>query len=349
MDMYMCNFTGWKATAATWSAVLAAFALFAADARAQQRPHVVDGVAAVVNKRVITFSEVRRLVGPAEQAVAQTMQPAEAMQKIKELRLGALNTLIEKQLIIESFNEMGASIPDNIIDERIRSTIVEKFDGDRMAFVRTLAAQGLSIESYRTEIKNTFIVAALEARNVRQSVLISPYRIEQYYSENFKQYMQEDQVDLRIIFISASAFKERRLNAKGVEEEFDPREEQIRAIYDRIVQGESFEDMARDYSEGVMRDRGGHMGWTKRGDISPTLANVAFKLRPGEMSKVIKIADTEMPGYYLLKVDEVKRASVRPLAEVRDEIEGALIQNERLRLRQEWLDSLKVKAYVKMF
>ncbi|HSI87236.1 MAG: peptidylprolyl isomerase [Candidatus Methylacidiphilales bacterium] len=320
------------------------------DIHAQQRSQLVDGVAAVVNKKVITFSAVRRKVGNAERLIVENMQGSpEAMQRVKELRLGTLRALIDQELIIQSFTEMGAFIPDNAIDEHIRRIVVEKFEGDRTAFIRTLAADGLSLENYRSTVKDQFIIKALEYKHISSSVIISPYRIEQYYSENYRRYLQEEQVNIRMIYIAASPFKDRRVNAAGKEEEYDSREEAIYAIAKRIQEGESFEDMARNYSEGSTRDSGGAMGFQKRTDLAPELGDVAFRLKLGEMSKVIKVTSEGNAGYYLLKVEEVKHAFVRPLAEVREEIEQALILDEKQRLQQEWLDGLRAKAYVKMF
>ena len=50
------------------------------SARAQQ---VLDGIAAVVNEDVITFSQVRELIGSAEAAARQQLKGTELDNKIK--------------------------------------------------------------------------------------------------------------------------------------------------------------------------------------------------------------------------------------------------------------------------
>jgi peptidyl-prolyl cis-trans isomerase SurA len=71
---------------------------------------------------------------------------------------------------------------------------------------------------------------------------------------------------------------------------------------------------------------------------------VAFSLRPGEVSPVLDIDNT----YYILTVDAKRSANVKPIGEVRDEIEKNLIQQERMKAQRRWLETLRQKAYVKI-
>ena len=59
---------------------------------------VLNGLAAVVNKDPITFSQVRDLVGPQERAARNQLTGQALVEKIKEIRLAALNELINRQL-----------------------------------------------------------------------------------------------------------------------------------------------------------------------------------------------------------------------------------------------------------
>ena len=71
--------------------------------RAEQE--VLDGVAAVVNGDVITFSQVRDLVGTRERALQEQFKGQELIDKIKELRLSAVQILIDNQLILQEFKK----------------------------------------------------------------------------------------------------------------------------------------------------------------------------------------------------------------------------------------------------
>jgi len=99
------------------------------------------------------------------------------------------------------------------------------------------------------------------------------------------------------------------------------------------------------YSEDAnTQEVGGDWGWIERGTLNEQLTSVAFSLRPGEVSPVVDLGGT----YYIMMVEAKKNATVKPMADVRDEIERNLIQQERQKTQERWLDTLRQKAYIKI-
>jgi len=77
---------------------------------------------------------------------------------------------------------------------------------------------------------------------------------------------------------------------------------------------------------------------------------VAFKLRPGQSSGIITLPTADgQSAYYILHVEEVKKATVTPLSSIRDAIESTLVAKENEKIQQEWIDRLKRDAYVERF
>ena len=116
-------------------------------------------------------------------------------------------------------------------------------------------------------------------------------------------------------------------------------------ILAKLDAGDSFENMARDYSEGKEAKEGGDWGWIGRDILRKELDGVAFSLKPGQHSRVIETPE----GYYILEVDDVKPAHTTPLAEVRDEIEKTLLQQQRAQMQEAWVKDLRAKAYIHLF
>src|ERR1043166_9982431 len=85
---------------------------------ATPEPEVVDGVAAVVNGDVITYSQVRGLVGPREKLLRAQYSGEELVKRIKEAREAALQDLIDRQLIIQAFKKENFQVPDHFIADR---------------------------------------------------------------------------------------------------------------------------------------------------------------------------------------------------------------------------------------
>ena len=105
--------------------------------------------------------------------------------------------------------------------------------------------------------------------------------------------------------------------------------------------------MATIYSEGAQRAEGGDRGWVdrERTDLKKELADAAFALKAGQLSGVIE----QPEGCYLMLAEEARPAHVRPLDEVREEIEGTLKAQESANLRKQWIDRLRNKSFVRYY
>lgn len=316
------------------------FAAFTIGSAHAQQAEVIDGIAAIVNKDVITISQVRELVGARERALREVYRGEELSERLNQLKLAALKDLIDRQLILQEFKSMqekGANIPEHVIDDRVQSIIREEFGGDRGAFVRTLQAQGYTITRFKDVEREKIIVQALRQSKVDQNFVISPTQIQNYYDKNKPAYSTPEQIKLRMIVIREGEGGDilTGANKRQVAEE-------IRA---KLVEGADFDRMAQMYSEDAStQEVGGDWGWIERNTLNEDLTNVAFSLKPGEISKVTALDGT----YYLMMVEARRNAQVKPISEVRDEIERNLIQQERMKAQERWIDTLRQKAYIKI-
>ena len=321
-------------------AVFSALALALAGSALAQRTDVIDGIAAIVNKDVVTISQVRELVGGRERSLREIYRGQELEDKLKEMRLSAIKDLVDRQLILQEFKklqEKGASIPEYVIDDRVQAVIREEFGGDRSAFVRTLQAQGFSVTRFKEIERDKIIVQAMRQSKVENNFVISPTQIQAYYDKNKAAYATPEQVRLRMIVI--------REGSSGDVPDVGSKKDLAQEIRQKISAGAEFDRMAQMYSEDQTTQQvGGDWGWIERNTLNEQLTNVAFSLRPGEVSPVIAIQNT----YYIIMVEAKKSAAVKPIVEVRDEIEKNLIQQERIRAQQRWIETLRQKAYIKI-
>jgi len=75
------------------------------------------------------------------------------------------------------------------------------------------------------------------------------------------------------------------------------------------------------------------------------LAAIAFALKSGQVSDVI-----DMPGAcYLMLVEQARPAHVKPLNEVRDDVELTLRTQSQKQLEQQWIAQLKKKTYWRLY
>jgi peptidyl-prolyl cis-trans isomerase SurA len=296
---------------------------------------VVDGIAAIVNGDVITYSEVRDLVEPRERLLRSQFTGDELIAKIKEARLAALQDLIDRQLIIQAFNKETYQIPDHFIEDEVNQVIHDSFGGDRNAFIKTLQAQNYSLAEFKKLEKEKMMVQAMRGKNAKVNTIIPPAKIDQYYAQHRDEFTSKEQVKLRMIMIPGNAASDNSASQKALAEE----------ILGKLVHGADFDRMAQIYSEDSTRDLGGDWGWVERKTLAGPLEKVAFDLPPGKISNIVEVGG----NYYILKVEDKHGGVARPLAEVRAEIQKKLQQEEARRVQERWLASLRQKAYIKTF
>lgn len=301
------------------------------------RAELADGILAIVNNAVITREQVADYVAPAIDALRQQYAgPGDVSGDLEQKASGVFNDgleqLIERQLILHDFEVEGYKMPDSYVDQLVQDRIRERY-GDRITLMKTLQAQGMTFEQFRKDVRDQYIISAMRTKNVSQEIVISPYKIEQYYLAHQDDFKMGDQIKLRMIVLNKSSADDPSPHRMAQE------------ILSQIKQGASFAQMASVYSEGSQRQQGGDWGWVERSVLRKELADVAFSLQPGQMSDIIETSQ----ACYLMVVEQKRPAHVRSLSEVRDDIDTTLRTQEQSRLEKQWIGGLKKKTFIRYF
>lgn len=303
-----------------------------------------NGVAAVVNNEAITMLEVLRQTQMEEDDLKQQMLQGkitddERKARIRQRRKTVLDSLIETRLILQEYKTKGYNFPDYFFDREERQRIRDQFGGDRQALVKTLEERGLTYAEWRKNVRETFIVQQMRLINAKRFITISPHMIEAYYQEHVRDFLQPDRVKLRMIYIAPGSGPNPEATAKEV--------------LGAVEQGTDFAALAQKYSDynraggGLFQDNN---GWAEREALKSELAEVAFQLRPGQSSGILTLpAGDGQNAYYILNVEEVKKATVTPLGSIRDAIESTLVAKENEKVEQEWIERLKRGAYIERY
>jgi peptidyl-prolyl cis-trans isomerase SurA len=343
-----------------------------------------NGIAAVAGDSVITIQEVEMAAADALDLHMRTYynNPTELSAKRLAAHSEALERLIDRQLVLADFKTLGGVIQESYIDDEIKRRVRDRY-GDRVILTKTLQAQGITQETFRQRMRDEIITYIMRRKNVNEALLISPAKLEHYYSTNLARFKMDDQIRLRMIMISC-------LDVNSVDDTFRLASQ----VKTKVDGGTPFAEMAGVYSEDLYKKEGGLWGWVGEKKLLKGLSEVAFGLNTGVCSRVVarapagedsywiyqyeengrvstarKFAEPhvfleekkfpsggqleDLPAlpqnFYLLYVEDKQRARTRPLPEVRDEIERDLLVLERVRLEQKWIDRLRAKAFVRRF
>lgn len=348
----------------------------------QLRAALANGIEAVVDDSVITFHEVNdNNPELLDRIINDPLSSRDAIErKLNEMRQNNLQTLIKNQLILHDFKVQGYALPDSVLDDIVKERVRSRFH-DEATLTKTLQEEGLTKEKYRQQIKEQFILQAMRSKNISEEIIISPHKVESYYIAHRDNYKMEDEIKLRGIVLKAtgeatappSELAEEILNKLKEGAAFD----QMASLYSqdnhrkeggawpwyaRSALLKGFADIVFALPVGkrsnVFSRSAGDDYWVcVYDDGRPNLAR-HYGLDPATKKQKLveekKIDDdfsiTNLPPayeYYILQVDDTRPSHFKTLNDVRKEIEDNLLDAEKGRLENQYIDKLRKKTFVR--
>ena len=297
---------------------------------------VVDRIVAVVNDDIITLSELNIAFAGYAKRIEDGYKGPDKEAFLRQNKEVFLQQMINQLLIEQEAKKTGAGmivIKDEEVMEVIRD-IVTKNKMTLDEYTRKLAAEGQSLDVVKKEIKTQMLRMRLLRREVQSKILITSEEIGEYYNKHRQDYEGKEAARVKQIFLPAGADLPRAQREKIGEF--------ARQLHSRIARGESFDELAAQYSKGPAAAQGGDIGYVEKGVVLPAVEKAAFSLPVGQLSEVI---ETEA-GYHILVVVDKRGAGLKPIETVRDEIK-AKIEEEKLEKKYgEWIEDLRKKAFI---
>ena len=292
-------------------------------------------VAAIVNKKIITAGTV---LDHVRKNFLNTNEPI-TPRRLEEAKSVALSDLVNRELVLQEYKEQKFSLPDSIFEKRIKDTMLQNGFPTRASLVRALKREGKTYDEHAREQRERIIVMIMLGEFAStKGIVISPRKIENYYIANKNQFRRDVEIKLQMIVLNESDHGGKDATSRLANE-----------IHAKLTSGESFSQMARIYSDLYAQSSGFRADWDKKsiagmpGTLDKALEALAFSLGQGQISEVVQHDNR----CWILRCDEIHQKELRSLADVRDEIEDALMKIESDARKQKWFNKLRAKAYVK--
>ncbi len=289
---------------------------------------VVERIVAVVNGEIITLSELKT----ATSAFLAQLE-GKRLDHDGSIERQILKALIEEKLVEQAAQRMGIAPTEREVDRAIKD-LMEKNGLDEETFRRLLRKNGVEYGEFRRKVRRDLTQVRFIERVINPRITVREEEVKAYYRKHRKDFSRPLEVRLRDIFIP---FPDNSFLGK----------EKARSlamdIYERLKKGEDFASLAREFSKGPGRKEGGDIGYVKKGELDPAIEEVAFKLKPGEISRPVETDE----GIHILQALE-QRGGVRPFEEVKEEIRAILFQKKGERLYREWIEDMKKRSYIEV-
>lgn len=272
---------------------------------------IIDEVIAVVGEEMIKESEVRN----------QYMQLS-AQQKRTTTQCSLFEDLLFQKLIVNQAKIDSIQVTNEEIDAEIERR-VQLFTGQEDGLAKLEAFYGkneLEIKtSWRPQVREQILAQRMRNSIVGQ-VEVTPNEVRSFYLQVLSDSLPRipTQYEYAQIHISPQVSEQQDLEIR----------QRLEEIRQRIIQGASFDKMAVLYSDDAESAKmGGELGgYMSRGELVPEFSAVAFRLKEGEVSRIVK---TDF-GYHIIQMVELKgeRAKLKHIL-MRPRITPVAMQNAR--------------------
>ena len=253
---------------------------------------MVDQIVAVVGGNIILKSDVERM---------NIEQQAQGVSSDGDMKCEILEQfLIDKLLVAEAEQDTLISVTASQVNGQMdqQMAMYISYMGTEKAVEEYFKKPIIAIKSEMQEgIRNQLLSQQMRQQIVKD-VTVTPAEVRLHYKNlnddeipNIQTQYEYAQITLQP---KVELVEQNRVKAR------------LRELKKRIENGSSFATMAVLYSEGPSAKDGGVIGYLGRGELDPAYASVAYNLKPGKVSNVVKSSF----GYHIIQFVDKKGEKV---------------------------------------
>src|SRR6267378_740861 len=327
---------------------------------------VVEEIITRVNNQIITRSEFLRSKDQLKEEVKQ-QDAANADKVYGQREKDILRDLIDQQLLLEKGKDLGFTGDTELVkrlDQMRKEMKLESMED----LEKAAAAQGLSYEDFKQNLRNQIITQKVIGEEVGSHLTITKEEQQKFYDEHKSEMEQPEAIQLSEILVapakppaaenkptadkaivdnagSAAAGTPAPGAAAGIYDEaaaLAAAQAKANDVLEQIRKGASFEDIAKKYSDGPTAAQGGDLGLFKRGALAKELEDKTFAMKAGDISDVIRTKQ----GYVILKVNQHQAAGIPDMKDVLPRLQDAIYYQKLQPALRVYLTKLREEAYI---
>lgn len=296
----------------------------------------LNQVAAKVDESIVTKNELNFILSSERKRLKPQFprDPKGFNKAFAQAKEKIFQELIDRELILNEFKNLGASIPPREIDREIKNRINNLYNGKRSLYLADLRKSGLTQAKHRSLIERQMIVGAMKSQRLTNSAPPTTKELQKEYSK-FSDKLRDvtkDKVQYQKIWI-----------VKETEELGVTPESQFQLAKDlakQLRRGGNFSALAKEYSYDVYAEKGGKWPLTKRIDLPIAFTDMLFKTPIGKI-----VGPLEGPnGFHIFKVTRRVKGPSPPLSKVRKQLEQRVNAEKSAARYNRWIDRLRNKA-----
>ena len=285
---------------------------------------IEDALIAIVNDELITLKDLKDYIhGTYISLVAEGIEEDQLTQIVRDLEINGLDKLIEDKLILSKANDVGLSIHEKAVEERVAQVKSRYASEDE--FTEALINHGATLTDLKKKMRDQLKITYIIEHEVKSKIYVNPQEVTKFYETNPDIFKREERANLESIYI---AFGDDKPAARKKAQE----------ALDLLLQGTPFLEVAEKYSDTPS------IGTIKRGEVRTEIEEAVFRLREDEISPLVEV-DT---GIYIFQLNRKIPAQIASLKEVKDSVYNLLYKKKFKEQFTQWLEKLKEDAYIEI-
>jgi peptidyl-prolyl cis-trans isomerase SurA len=267
----------------------------------------IDRVVAVVGDQIITQSDLQERLIRKRQENAKIPTDSAGF---SAFLVGVVNELVDEELLLQKAKELKVEVPDadvaNTVDKQVKE-VRSRFKSES-EYKSELAKAGYGtpeeykrflLDGVKREETITRTVKKLREDGKIVPANITDADVQDAFERNRGTMPRRE---------ASVAWRQIVVAPKPSQKEEDLARAKAESLLAEIQRGGDFELLAkRESMDPGSRDKGGDLGWNRRGLMVPEFDRWMFALAPGQLSPVVKSSF----GYHIIRVDRVQPSEVK--------------------------------------
>lgn len=303
--------------------IILSLTAYAVNARASM---LLDRIVAVVNKDVITWSELYKSMEFDAVGEIKTMSEADRKRVFRENESYYIETMIDKKLQIQAAKSLDIDASKEEVAEAVGS-VKKKYNMSDKAFEESLKKEGFTFDGYRKRIAEQIILSKVVGQQVRSKIVISEQELNEYMEKN-----KDASYRIRLILLKKTD--------KGPD--FNALEAKANEIYDRLMKGDDFMLLARQFSEDPSARSAGDLGSIKKEHLSSQFIDVLSTMNVGDISRPFR---TDR-GIHIIRLED--KMDTSNMGEMREAMKKRLFEKQFNEAYKSWVRGLRDRAYIEV-
>jgi parvulin-like peptidyl-prolyl isomerase len=295
---------------------------------------VTEEIIAKVNGDIITRSELDQSRKAMSAEIARSgAKGAQVAQQVQEREKDILRDRIDQLLLVQKGKEMSINVDTQF--SKYQADLMKSLGiADQDKFQQVVRENtGQAYEDWRNEARNMMLTQRVIGQEVQSKITVSGAEKAKYYEEHKSEFVREERVFLREIFLKTDGKNDAAVEKKAKD------------LIARAKKGEKFGEMARDNSDAESSKNFGELGGFKRGELDKSIEDPVFA---GGRGFVTDPAIRRPNGFLILKVEEVHKAGQATQEEVDNEIMEKLFGPRMNPAVRTYLTQLRQDAFLEI-